>query len=407
MTKHLRTLWSGWSAWKAWQAIGWTLAAGLALLPGTLCAQNGRFTCATMNVDGLPPSITVNYLLGSSTIEINPDGRAEAGATAIAQKVLEQSWDFLAVNEDFNYHTELMAPLTPAGYVAYTHKGGMSVGEAGGMATAVYNYVAGNPLVSADGLNILCRKVPDAGIPKTYASEEEIVKWNDHYGYTDHDNDGMTTKGFRYYHVTIGPHSHPCDLDVYVLHADAGSGWQDGDDGDIAAREKQMAQLLEHIRQKISTRPLLIMGDFNCYYTRDRLKELFIDRIEAIGGGQLQVSDCWVETTLGGSYPPCSIAANGYEAKNGEVLDKILYVNNAASPVQLVLEQCTVGTDFVDGDGQPLSDHYPVSAQFAWYSQTPTVETLAHSVRDVQLRRARPQDVTAEVQRVLGKQTGF
>lgn len=107
MTKHLRTLWSG---RKAWQAIGWMLAAVLTLLPGALCAQNGRFTCATMNVDGLPPSITVDYFFGSTTININLDGKAGPGATAIAKKVLEQSWDFLAVNEDFNYHTDRRDP---------------------------------------------------------------------------------------------------------------------------------------------------------------------------------------------------------------------------------------------------------------------------------------------------------
>ena len=349
-------------------------------------AQSGRFSCATMNVDGLPPAIDINYVLGHYTIEINPDGREDAGAKAIGTKMASMGLDFIGVNEDFNYHKALMDPLSSAGYEAYTHKGGMSVNEAGGLLVAVGNYLGKKPLVRADGLNLICRAKGDAGFPQTKATNENIVAWTDAYGYTEpyHDNDALTTKGFRYYCVTTGTPGNTCELDVYILHMDAGSGWKDGDDGDILAREKQMVQLLGHIQKKVTTRPIIIMGDFNSYYTRDRLKERLIDPIEAINDGQLHVSDCWVELSCGGVFPNYDLAAYGYNSQRGESIDKILYVNNSASPVQLVLEHYRIDNTFVGDDGTALSDHKPAIAQFAFYSSPVTVGTLVRTIRDVQ-----------------------
>lgn len=369
----------------------------------TLQAQSGRFTCATMNVDGLPPSIDIDYGLGHYTIEINPDGREDVGARAIGAKMASMGLDFIGVNEDFNYHKALMEPLTPAGYEARTHRGGMSVSEAGGLLVAVGNYLGKRPLVRADGLNLICRAKAEAGFPETKASNEDIVAWTDAYGYTEpyHDNDALTTKGFRYYRVTTGTAGNVCELDVYILHMDAGSGWKDGDDGDILAREKQMVQLLGHIQKKVSTRPIVIMGDFNSYYTRDRLKELLIDPIESINGGQLHVSDCWVERSCGGQFPDYDLATYGYNSQRGECIDKILYVNNSLSPVQLVLEHFEIATDFVSDDGTALSDHKPALARFAFYTTPVTVGTIVRTVRDVQHGRARLEDLDREVRRVL------
>lgn len=371
------------------------------LFPLGSFAQSGRFSCATMNVDGLPPSVSFKILGKETTIQVNPDAREDEGARAISARMVEKNVDFLGVNEDFNYHTALMEAFTAKGYVAYTHRGGMSLQEAGGLAAALLNYALKNPLVHADGLNLICRAKPDEGFPSNTATGEKIVAWNDAYGYLDHDNDALTNKGFRYYSVTTGSGANACELDVYVLHADAGSGWQDGDDGDILVREKQMTQLADYIKKTVSERPMIIMGDFNSYYTRDRLKELLIDPLEAFNDGQLTVGDCWVETARGGEFPVYDLAANGYNGHNGESIDKILFVNNKRSPVQLVLEQYSMGYDFKDEAGKPLSDHYPAFAQFAYYSASTTVGTLARTVRDVQNGRARPADLDKEVERLL------
>lgn len=373
----------------------------LSLLPLSASAQSGRFTCATMNVDGLPPTIQFSILGKDYNINVNPDGREDAGARAIAEKMVSKSVDFLGVNEDFNYHTALMEPFTAKGYVAYSHSGGMSVKEAGGVLMALLNYGAKKPLVHADGLNLICRKTPGEGFPQCSASGEQIVAWNDAYGYLDHDNDALTNKGFRYYRVTTGSGTNSCELDVYVLHMDAGSGWQDGDDGDIKVREKQMTQLVTYIKKKVSTRPMIIMGDFNSYYTRDRLKELFVDPLNQFNGGQLTVGDSWVETSHKGEYPVYDLAANGYNGHEGECIDKIIYVNNAQSPVQLVLERYTLDRTFVDASGASLSDHNPVFAQFAFYATPISIGTVVRTIRDVQNGRASKADLDRETQQLL------
>lgn len=348
----------------------------IAFLSCTQCisAQTGHFSFATMNVDGLPPKIELEILGMPLSITINEDGKGADGARAIANKMKIQGLDFLGVNEDFNYHADLMESLAEDGYVAFTHRGGMSVEEAGGITVALANFSAEKPLVQADGLNLICKTTSDNA---TSAKDEDIVAWTDAYGYMDHYNDALTTKGFRYYHVTTGDAATPCELDVYVLHMDAGDAEMDGDDGDQRAREKQMEQLLSHISQKLSDRPIIIMGDFNCLYTRDHLKSLFIDPLEALGGGeQLRVSDCWIVTSREGAYPECDPEGTKYQPQNGEVLDKIIYVNNAASPMQLVLDEFRVGTDFLDADGTPLSDHFPVFARMSYYDKTSGVEAV-------------------------------
>ena len=54
--------------------------------------KTGTFTCATLNVDGLPSSI-------------NSDGPGKQGTVTLGNKANSQGWDFLAVSEDFEWVT--------------------------------------------------------------------------------------------------------------------------------------------------------------------------------------------------------------------------------------------------------------------------------------------------------------
>ena len=63
------------------------------------------FTVCAYNVDGLPNSI--------AGIEINPDGKGEEGAAAIGSYLSEKQFDVIALSEDFNFHSSLMAPPQP------------------------------------------------------------------------------------------------------------------------------------------------------------------------------------------------------------------------------------------------------------------------------------------------------
>ena len=100
------------------------------------------------------------------------------------------------------------------------------------------------------------------------------MKWNDHYGFTDHGADGLINKGFRYYTITIAP---GVEIDFYCLHMDAEDG-----EGDIKARASQLTQLATYIKSHDNGRPVLILGDTNCRYTRDDLKGKLIDPINAV-----------------------------------------------------------------------------------------------------------------------------
>lgn len=104
-------------------AKGCALAVGLLFgLAGAVGAQDSdgkqTFTVCAYNVDGLPNSI--------AGIEINPDGKGEEGAAAIGSYLSEKQFDVIALSEDFNFHSSLVAPLA-ADYTAGTYRGGLNV----------------------------------------------------------------------------------------------------------------------------------------------------------------------------------------------------------------------------------------------------------------------------------------
>ena len=101
--------------------------------PERLSAQRRyTFNATTLNVDGLPTKI-----LG---INVNPDGKEEAGATAIGQETRTKGWDIVAMSEDFNFHDYLIAPIADL----------YSVGTHGGKVSTLTN--------STDGLGLLLTK---------------------------------------------------------------------------------------------------------------------------------------------------------------------------------------------------------------------------------------------------------
>lgn len=283
----------------------------------TSSAEDIRLSVATYNIDGLP--------LELAGIKINPDGPAEEGTRKIAQKLEEREWDVLGLNEDFNFHTQVVEGLTS--YSLQTYKGNIRSSLA--IATSIlfrrYRF-------DADGLELATR----SGIG---VSNETIIPWNNDavYGYFTNDNDSLTKKGFRYYTVTL---PEGCSTDLIILHADAG-----GDRPDIMARENGMSQLYDFISQKIESKdPLIVMGDFNCFYSRDRLKELFIDRLNAIEG-----------ITVGDACRDLGVA---------EEIDKILYLNRKDADYTIVPVYAELVNDFTKEDGSQLSDHRPVTATF-------------------------------------------
>ena len=277
------------------------------------------FNATALNVDGLPKSI-----LG---IEINPDGKEAAGASELCGILANSGWDIVGFSEDFNFHSELVAAPASTYY---------NFGAHGGSVSDLSN--------STDGLGFACAKrFTMAGGTK--------VKWNDHYGETDHGADGLITKGFRIYNVTL---AQGVVVDVYVLHMDAEDSAED-----IAARKKQLTQLATYIKNNHNSRPVIILGDTNCRYTRDELKTAFVDVINA--DSRLEIKDAWVELIWGGTYPTYGSGAmmtHEYGMQKGEIVDKVFYINTTASNLKLK------ANSYLHDESVTTSDHKPVVVNF-------------------------------------------
>ncbi len=321
------------------------------LAPNSAFAQRSySFNATTLNVDGLPNKIL--------SINVNPDGKEEEGAKAIGNETRTKGWDIVAMSEDFNFHDYLIAPISDL-YYAGTH---------GGKVSGLSN--------STDGLGLLLTKKTGWKF-----SNETRVKWNDHYGETDHGADGLIDKGFRYYTITIAP---GVELDFYCLHMDA-----EDDPKDIQAREKQLTQLVEYIKSHDNGRNILILGDTNCRYTRDNVKGKLIDPINAVDN--FTIHDAWIELIRNGAYPNIgdpAIMIGDKGPQMGEVVDKIFWIENSKSPLKIKANNFLHDTSFT------ASDHYPLTVNFTITDPNGTPATNS----DYTL----PESATAVAQEIVG-----
>lgn len=302
-------------------------------------ADDTVFTVATLNVDGLPADI--------GPIQINPDGPGDEMwrvGTYLAQK----GYDIIGVQEDFNYDEDLRNPLEA------THNHGEWQGEIDLGIEKIFDVLFLGGHFETDGLRMFWRK-------QHILESEEMVAWNDSYGKFDHCWDAIVAKGFHRCEMTLSGGER---IVVYDMHLDASTDYDEAggyDRGDIEARRSQWIQLRDEVLAHLDSRPVILLGDMNSLYPRDSIQALFIDPINATGSHH--VSDTWVESELGGRYPTVGSGDRNVAYANGEVLDKILYINPAHG-TQLRLESYLLETDYTYDDGTPMGDHYPVSATF-------------------------------------------
>lgn len=216
---------------------------------------------ATYNIDGLPESLDLRKLpwplkpiswlykafRGTTCVTVNDNKNKAANTEEISDKLADLKPDIIAVQEDFNYHTELFYCLPF--YNNGKHTGGISFDN-----IRWWPY----PKFKTDGLNLL------VNVATTHISDETIIPWKKSHGYFSHANDKLTTKGFRYYSVKT-----PNTLvDILVVHMDA--DFYDpvkcpDVSKDVAARRSQFKQLAGAINQLGTNYPIIVMGDFNSY----------------------------------------------------------------------------------------------------------------------------------------------
>lgn len=319
------------------------------LLALPVAAQKKTFTVASLNVDGLPPNVKA---AGIVDVKLNPEGPQAAGTAEMSTLISQKGWDFFGVSENFNYNTELMSGLNGV-YNCGTYRGAIP-----SSVTNVVPYLNGTKWFDTDGLNLLWRS-------NISVSGEEWYLWNKRNGITEDGADQLIAKGYRYYMVRVAP---GLEVDVYILHMDA-----ETTEADNQAREIQMAQLVDMILASDNKRPIIVMGDTNCRYTRDRLKELMFDRIDA--DPRFTMHDPWIDLKREGVYPsvgdPAIMVPGKYDGTNaeafqtGEVVDKVFYIENTdARGVTLKALSYNQDIEFTRADGTSISDHYPIVVEF-------------------------------------------
>lgn len=313
-----------------------------------IMAQKKTFTAACLNVDGLPPTVKA---AGVVNVKLNPEGPQETGTLQMSKLVSQKGWDFFGVSENFNYNDQLMSEIGGI-YNTGTYRGAIP-----SSVTNVVPYLAGNKWFDTDGLNLLWRS-------NISVSDEAWYLWNKRNGITEDGADQLIAKGFRYYTVRIAA---GLEVDVYILHMDAETTPADNE-----AREIQMTQLVDMILASDNKRPIIIMGDTNCRYTRDNLKGLMFERINA--DERFDIHDPWIDFPRGGVMPtlgagsimvPGHFDGTNHEAfQTGEVVDKIFYINNKDASAKLTAKSYLHDTDFTWPDGSEISDHYPIVIEF-------------------------------------------
>ena len=283
-------------------------------------AQNTTLKVVTLNVNGLP--------------EI-AGGTADNGKTKqMSQYLAQKGYDIIAAQEDFNYHNDLMSALSE-NYQQAKHCGSLNI----------FNLIA---RTDNDGLMLIWKNdLPVTGDVRT--------AWKVINGNGLKDGDGKVTKGYRFYEATIDD---DIVVDIYTLHMDAGSLPED-----IAARESQIQQLYDAIVQADASHPKIIMGDTNCRSTREQLKKLLIDSLN--NSEKYSCADAWVEFCKGDypEYGTTPLMVDSLGLIQGEVVDKIIYVNPRFGN-HLILKNFLQADDFIDENGEMLSDHRPMEATF-------------------------------------------
>lgn len=162
----------------------------------------------------------------------------------------------------------------------------------------------------------------------------ERVPWVVCNGSIDCKNDCLTPKGFSFARHELAP---GVELDVYNVHGDSGSCR-----GDFAARSAQVEQLLLYLLRKSANRPVLIAGDLNLNVTRL---------------GDEQIIDVLLETAA--LTDSCRAVDCGDER-----LDRVLIRNGA--DVSMSVIDWDLALEFVDEDGEDLSDHKAVTVGIRW-----------------------------------------
>jgi hypothetical protein len=261
--------------------------ASTPITPGPT-ATSGTFRMLTYNVAGLPQLISGSSP-ATNTIQISP---------------LLNTYDLVVAQEDFSYHIDLASQalhpfqcLPQTQYAALMH----------------------------DGLSRFS-KFPFVDFGRT--------RWSQFHGLFSSGADGLAAKGFSVARHDIAP---GVTVDVYNLHADAGS-----DQGDIDARIVQFAQLATFIQTFSANRPVIVAGDTN------------------LKGARRPRDDQTLADFLGAAGLQDAARVLGAP----EDIDRIMFRSSTTVILKPLLWR--EADEFVDANGNELSDHEANNVDFEW-----------------------------------------
>lgn len=213
------------------------------------------------------------------------NGTGAANHKIIADYIVENDFDIVAVQEDFAYNKSLVSNLD--GFDYFTNHAGSIPG--------------------GDGLNIFSDGMP--------LYNEERRQWNDSFGHIS-EGDILTPKGILYTVVEI---SDGVYIDLYNIHADAFET-----SGSVLARESNFNQLAAMIEEncKKHDRPVIVTGDFNCSLHEEETSNMYSIFQERLG-----MKDAWIELVNNGDYNDFSVWEETEQLSWGtwDSVEKFLY----------------------------------------------------------------------------------
>lgn len=286
----------------------------------------GTFTCATYNVDGLPAKV-----LGF--IDLNEDGPGSSGTEKISEKIATSGWDIVTFQENFTYNSELQSYMS-AYYTFGTHR--------------KFELLKALGTANTDGLGF-------ATLNSTCSfSDESWWAFEHKEGGLREGANTSIKKGIRHYVVTLKDDPNVV-IDVLVTHMNTADN-----EAQITAQNGQLNEVATYINSICSNnRPIIFMGDMNTRYTRNDYATNFWGVLDS----SLTCADPWVEFMWDGvypTYPSASIMTGDYGMQKGEVVDKIIYINNSNADTQIK------ANNYLHDESYTFADHKPVVAEFTY-----------------------------------------
>ena len=257
--------------------------------------------------------------------------------------ITQDGWDFFGLSEDFS-----------------NLKSNLSTYTFGTRSRGTLSFWGSAP---KDGLGFATRN------GKCSFTDEYVDEFDEEYGGLTEGANTSVDKGFRRYIVTIDD---LVEVDVIITHMNTYDT-----EKHLAAQHAQLKEIATWIANNCGSRPVIFMGDTNLRYTRHDFETYFWSVIRKDG---LTYNDPWVDYQWNGvypTYPSKSLMvsdATGTNSEtdiicsttqNGEVVDKVIYINYAGIDTQIKADNYLRDMDYSE-----LSDHMPIVVDFTYTTTT-------------------------------------